>query len=434
MQVIDIAFEDIKQHIQTYYQPGIGGDGDDGDDGDGGDGRGNGGDEGEGGDRGDEGDDGDRGDDGDDDIHNDGWYRLRGDDTNPVEFENEDYDDDGLQGDNVPIARRAYDLNQVSLVARLIRVILNPANPRSNNANWNALVDFARDALQRVATDAVQNFTEDVFKGWLNSIVDNFNAILNIVLLNPSGGVIASHRYFNQFLEEYRPVVSQINTFLQRTVGRKIFKVRGDNHCLLHAYIFSHVMSPENRQSIQPDFDGFAASDEELRILRANLVAEMELLNMRAESIILVRDGQYLEEEAIQALAVLAQRDIYLYTYTEDQISSTDPIQSVGLRGFSIGMGPNNNVDESQIKFWYVRDLPKQNSAYDCGVFTCIYANYITRGHACVDDTSEVHENNATTVKLRDGDPLHNLHADYMPFIRKRIHYEILTGKLTDEL
>ncbi|KAK3236443.1 hypothetical protein CYMTET_53429 [Cymbomonas tetramitiformis] len=217
--------------------------------------------EGDEGDRGDRGDDGDDGGDEADEIHNNGWYRLRANDNNanPVEFGNDDYDD-SLQDDNVPVARRVYDLNETLLIAELIRAVRNPTDPISDNATWNRLVDHARNNLRELATGRVEDMTEDSFNAWLDSLADDPDAINDVVLREQQGAAIVSHRNFNQFLQRNQEVDTEIDR----------------------------------------------ASDQELDDLRTPLVEEMERLEMRPISIRQVENKEYLDEEAVQAFAVLA--------------------------------------------------------------------------------------------------------------------------------
>ena len=66
-------------------------------------------------------------------------------------------------------------------------------------------------------------------------------------------------------------------------------------------------------------------------------------------------------------------------------------------------------IDWNEWKFEVVKSIPKQHNSYDCGVFVCIYAEYLAKGIE-FDFTQ------------RD-----------MKLFRQRIKYELLTGKLLED-
>ncbi|KAK3286206.1 hypothetical protein CYMTET_6228 [Cymbomonas tetramitiformis] len=331
LQAIDIAYEDIRQHVRRYYEeygpPPADEDGAP-------PGRGPG--------RGDEGDGDDDGDDDDGDGDEDpqsvaNRYRalLQMQVDTPqdaVEFAEDDYGDLNEMGADADDDVVAYAPNVIVLVGKIINAILHPS-PTGESATWGALVGAAEGILRVVAARAVQNFTEDVFQTWLRSVAESEQAIDDI-LRHPRGSEIRQHAEFNQFLEVYVPVDAFIDTYLSRYVGRKVFKIFGDGTCLLHAYAYSHILSSQARTNARAGFAGYRAANEVIEehgALRDNLQDKMRELGMPEESIgfVAIR-GAYLDECAIQALAVLSGRDVYLQAHTGEGAIH----ESLGLRGF----------------------------------------------------------------------------------------------------
>ncbi|XP_071454063.1 uncharacterized protein [Hetaerina americana] len=68
-----------------------------------------------------------------------------------------------------------------------------------------------------------------------------------------------------------------------------------------------------------------------------------------------------------------------------------------------------------------VHDIPQQRNGYDCGVFACMFAEHLSRG---------VVSGSKGSSKCRRTYPPFPFSQDNMPYFRKRMIYEILSGKL----
>ncbi|KAK3242369.1 hypothetical protein CYMTET_47941 [Cymbomonas tetramitiformis] len=420
MQVIDIAYEDIRQHVLGYYQPPQPGGGGDGGDGvTGATGR-----------RGATGATGATG--GDRDVEG---------------------DNSGDNGGNVAP-------NVIVLVCKLINAILN-RSPNGESANWAELVNNTESILRDVASEDIREFSDVVFKVWLRSLLDSDEALDHLLRLSDNGPRIPQQENFDNFLEVYVHRDTFIDGYLKTHLGRKVFRVIGDGTCLLHAHVYSTLPSQE-RSNARAGFAGYQAPRETIDDLRTRLMAKMSELNMPLVSREYVRTHAHLDEYAIQALAVLYDRDVYLQAYTDDGRIH----ESLGLRGFPrqgvvpldepdglvdragvwlppfrgrnltpirvamsqsmdlvgapivlvarailTGGTSSNHFDATtnvpdcmtyqaalRIPFMSLQDIiqkfnrtplrlltKEQENGFDCGVYTCIYTNYVTRGQAVVD-------------------------------------------------
>eukprot|EP00854_Cymbomonas_tetramitiformis_P001625 gene1625-2267_t len=219
--------------------------------------------------------------------------------------------------------------NVIVLVCKLINAILN-RSPNGESANWAELVNNTESILRDVASEDIREFSDVVFKVWLRSLLDSDEALDHLLRLSDNGPRIPQQENFDNFLEVYVHRDTFIDGYLKTHLGRKVFRVIGDGTCLLHAYAYSHILSSQARTNARAGFAGYQAPRETIDDLRTRLMAKMSELNMPLVSREYVRTHAHLDEYAIQALAVLYDRDVYLQAYTDDGRIH----ESLGLRGF----------------------------------------------------------------------------------------------------
>ncbi|XP_046401958.1 uncharacterized protein LOC124167936 [Ischnura elegans] len=79
------------------------------------------------------------------------------------------------------------------------------------------------------------------------------------------------------------------------------------------------------------------------------------------------------------------------------------------------------NFDGSGWELKLIQDIPQQRNGYDCGVFACMFAEHLSRGLA---------NGSKGSSKCKRPYPPFPFSQDNMPYFRKRMIYEILSGKL----
>ncbi|KAK3261348.1 hypothetical protein CYMTET_29740 [Cymbomonas tetramitiformis] len=325
LRAIDIAYEDIKQHVRQYYDtdppvvdddphggdPGRGGSGDDDD----------------------EENDNEEGDGDDNNDEQKADYmrraedqynaRLRRREVQPheaVEFDVHDYgemQEVEEQSDIDFTDVTTYTPGVIVVVEKLIQTILSSTS-NAESVDWGELVGHATNVLMRIARDRIHDITADVFKRWLSSIAGNERAIINVLLKQTPDSNITQHANFWVLANEVELPAdhNSMDTYLERVVGKRVFKVFGDGNCLLHAYVCNHELTLGQRLNTRSFYIGYRADDTTISDLRTQLALLMQALHMHEASIRDVRStSNYLDENAIQALAVRAKRDVYVQMY-----------------------------------------------------------------------------------------------------------------------